>query len=540
MHLLVLRISNSVWSLKIFFSPGTAGLFIILALLVETTPLQAWDRGTVAYDDGYQAAVEPVFPADSTHLLPAAAHGPAILLRIINNSGCDIGGAFFYAGVTDFQGKGVQDVERRIDLSADRETGVELALDKLAGRPGFYDVRVLVFDHGRELAYDEFTFGYAVDDLPLEIRPPGDFDRFWQATRDSLKTVPPAVAIKRDSLLSTGMVDVYRVSYASLHGVRVHGWYTVPRWKPGPHAALLFLPGYGTGRISPKVGHSGQGFATLSIQVRGYGVDGQKYPPENRSYMTIGVQAPETYVYREIVCHCLRGIDFLESRPEVDRERICALGGSQGGGLSLLTGGLDGRVKFIVANVPFLTDFPTSMAVTGNPFRNLVWYIDSLPDQAEQVYRTVSYFDALNVASRIRVPTLVSLGLWDRTCPAPSIYRLFLALSSADKKIGIYPYLDHGEVGRAHGKVQNRWLQDHLRPGQDGVQTQRHPGTKAAPLQNPQGYRKREEWRRARKPNRSYTQYSVDPCTHFARHMSERRGRGLVREHATRGVGAVP
>ncbi len=441
---------------------------VVPALTINAAALQAWDRGTVAYDDGYRAVVEPVFPADSTHLLPGSPHGPTIPLRITNNSGRNISGAFLYAGVTDFKGGGIQDIERRINLRADKQTVVELALGELAGRPGFYDVRVLVFDHGRELAYDEFTFGYEVNSLPVDIHPPRDFDRFWRATKDSLKAVPLAAAMQRDSLRSTEMVDVYRVSYASLHRVRVHGWYTVPRWKPGPHAAMLFLPGYSTGRISPKIEHSRQGAATLSIQVRGYEVDRQEYPPDNSSYMTIGVQAPETYVYREIVCHCLRGLDFLELRPEVDRERICAIGGSQGGGLSLLAGGLDSRVRFIVANVPFLTDFPLSMTVTGNPFRNLVWYIESHPDQTDLVYRTVSYFDVLNVAARIKVPTLISLGLWDRTCPAPSIYNMFLALGSADKKICIYPYLDHGEVGTPHGKVVNSWLQDRLRPGRDG------------------------------------------------------------------------
>ena len=460
---------NRLFTMKKVFSFSTAaGLAFILALMAETGSLRAWDRGTVAYDNGYQAVIEPVLPADSTHLLPSAPHGPAIPLRITNNSGRDIDRAFFYAGVTDFQGNGIQDIERRIELSAGKKTVVELILDKLVGKPGFYDVRVLVFNHGRELAYDEFTFGYDVDNLPVDIRRPRDFDRFWQATKDSLKAIPIDATMKRDSLRSTEMVDVYQVTYASLHRVRVHGWYTVPRWKSGPHAALLLLPGYSTGRISPKLGHSRQGFATLSIQVRGYGVDQQEYPPDNHSYMTIGVQAPETYVYREIICHCLRGIDFLEFRPEVDRRRICAIGGSQGGGLSLLAGGLDSRVKFIVANVPFLTDFPLSMTVTGNPFRELVRYIESHPEQTEEVFRTVSYFDALNVAARIKTPTLISVGLWDRTCPAPSIYKMFLALGSADKKIGVYPYLDHGEVGRFHRKVVNQWLLERLQPGSPG------------------------------------------------------------------------
>ena len=46
---------------------------------------------------------------------------------------------------------------------------------------------------------------------------------------------------------------------------------------------------------------------------------------------------------------CLRGIDFLTSRAEVDPSRIGVLGFSQGGGLTLATAALDSRVKAAVA-----------------------------------------------------------------------------------------------------------------------------------------------------------------------------------------------
>ena len=42
-----------------------------VSVMAVAGPLAAWDRGTVAYDSGCRAVVEPVFPPDSTHLLPA-------------------------------------------------------------------------------------------------------------------------------------------------------------------------------------------------------------------------------------------------------------------------------------------------------------------------------------------------------------------------------------------------------------------------------------------------------------------------------------
>ena len=99
------------------------------------------------------------------------------------------------------------------------------------------------------------------------------------------------------------------------------------------------------------------------------------------------------------------------------------------------------------------------MTVTGNPFRSLVRYIRDNPGSREQVMRTVSYMDLMNLAQRIKVPVLISVGLWDRTCPAPAIYRMYLALGSSAKKIAVYPYLDHPEVGRVHGPEVTKWLE---------------------------------------------------------------------------------
>src|SRR5260370_18985274 len=50
-----------------------------------------------------------------------------------------------------------------------------------------------------------------------------------------------------------------------------------------------------------------------------------------RSLLTLGIDAPETYIYRSIVADCLRAAEFLLSRPEVDMSRI----GVQGDDLAL-------------------------------------------------------------------------------------------------------------------------------------------------------------------------------------------------------------
>ena len=447
------------------YRQGLAGICFLAFPFVS---LQAWDRGTVAYGGGNSAVIEPVMPEAKTHLIGRTPGGPTIRLSIKSSRSDAVNGAFLYAGITDFTGRGIEDFTQNINLRPGEEKFVEFKAKALTERPGFYDGRVLLFDHGRELAKKEFSFGYEVENLQVRVYRADDFDQFWKATLDSLAEVDLSPRVQKDTLLSSDMVDVFRVSFASLHNVRVYGWYTVPRWKPGPHAALAIYPGYSSGGISPATALCREGYATLAIQVRGYEVDQQSYPEDNRRYMTIGLESPESYVYREIICHCLRAIDFLAARPEVDPERIGAVGGSQGGGLSLLVAGLDRRLRMAAANVPFLTDFPRSLTMTGNPYRELVRYIESHPESRERVMRTVSYFDVLNLAEKITVPVIVSIGLFDRTCPAPSIYGMYLKLASSDKRVEIYPYLDHHEVNKKFGPVRRKWIREHLPPVESG------------------------------------------------------------------------
>ncbi len=445
----------------------TQRLFFILACLLslQIGEISAWDRGTVAY--GVQLAeLSPVLTDSVSHLLPGGKHGPRLGVRIANKLERRVENAFLYVGLTDFDGRGVADYRLQFNLPAALDTVIYIDAGELAGAPGFYDLRALLFDSGREMGKLEFSFGYDVEHLDHDYAPPPGFDSFWRATLDSLAAVAPELELELapDSQDSSAQAEVYRISFTSLHGVRVHGWLTLPVGAKKPVAGLAFFPGYSTGQIRPAVDYSLLGYATISIQVRGYGMDQESYPEDNRNYMTIDCERPETYIYREIVAHCLRAVQLLGQRAEVDPERIGVIGGSQGGGLSLLVAGLNPDVAAVVANVPFLTDFGRSMPMTGAPLRDLVRYIENNPGSREAVMNTVRYFDTVSLAGRIEAPVIISAGLFDRTCPAPSIYRMFLALGSADKRIEIYPWLDHPEVERPFMPVARRWLAAQLPP----------------------------------------------------------------------------
>jgi fermentation-respiration switch protein FrsA (DUF1100 family) len=66
-----------------------------------------------------------------------------------------------------------------------------------------------------------------------------------------------------------------------------------------------------------------------------------------------------------------RAIDWLSRRPEVDADRIGVWGSSFSGGVVLVLGACDRRVKAVVANVPFAGLPGVDYADTGERFSNL-------------------------------------------------------------------------------------------------------------------------------------------------------------------------
>ena len=65
----------------------------------------------------------------------------------------------------------------------------------------------------------------------------------------------------------------------------------------------------------------------------------------------------DTHYYKRVYLGCVRAVDFLYSLPEFDGNTVGVTGGSQGGALSIVTAGLDPRIKFLAAFYPALCDY---------------------------------------------------------------------------------------------------------------------------------------------------------------------------------------
>ncbi|MCP4641856.1 MAG: prolyl oligopeptidase family serine peptidase [bacterium] len=186
---------------------------------------------------------------------------------------------------------------------------------------------------------------------------------------DSLGGLPDCDAelnAKTVGVLDREPYRIEKVVFESLPRVYVTALLYVPTPLPGPAPSVLFLCGHGReAKAYPeyqRVCHdlACNGFVTLAIDPTGQGERVTHLDPDSgvmeipwgtaeHSYQGIQCILAGTSIARYFLYDALRGIDYLQSREEVDPERIGVTGNSGGGTqTSLVCMSGDERVKAAV------------------------------------------------------------------------------------------------------------------------------------------------------------------------------------------------
>ena len=297
-----------------------------------------------------------------------------------------------------------------------------------------------------------------------KVSRPDDFDEFWSGVVDQAAATPLEPELVEVPLRSSDDVEVFEVFYDSLNGVRISAWYCLPRRHEEPLAVVLVLPGY---QSEPPIAKEWArlGYASLSVSPRGKRRSSSQFNPGYPGLLTHNIVDRNTYSYRGFYVDAWRGVDFLLTRPEIDPSRIGLTGSSQGGGLTITTAAMRQEVKAAAAGAPFLCGFMDSIALTDTyPYYEIVEYLRLHPEQADEVERTLAYFDGINFAGKIRCPIIVNIGLQDTTCPPETGYTVFEAIGSEDKVL--YPYDGYGHDAGVylHGGIIQEFFEKHLSP----------------------------------------------------------------------------
>jgi len=296
---------------------------------------------------------------------------------------------------------------------------------------------------------------------------PDDFENFWHGVLEQLAEIPLEPRVTPAPLRSNAEVHVAQASYRSLGGLEIAAWYCVPARSRGPFPAIIHFPGY-KGEPALRREWGRKGVVTLTVAVRGKLRSNGQFNPGYPGLLTHGIESPDTYSYKGVIADCLRGVDFLLSRPEVDPDRIFACGSSQGGGLTLITTALRPEIRAAVAGYPFLCCFPEAMALLRSyPYDELNCYARAYPERLSQMLHTLRYYDAVNFVGWVQQPMAVGIALEDEICPPGTSYAAYRGLAGP-KELWLFPNAGHGNAHEYPAK-EAAWLEQQIEASQAGV-----------------------------------------------------------------------
>lgn len=309
-----------------------------------------------------------------------------------------------------------------------------------------------------------------------EYRPtvaePEDFDVFWADTLTEARASGGMPEL-RPATTPITQFFVEDLVFPGFAGDPVRGWIVRPKSAVPLPTVVEFL-GYGGGRGLPgeRLQWAAAGYVHVLMDTRGqgsaWGTGGDTPDPHGSGpaapgFMTRGILDPADYYYRRVFTDAVRLIDAVGGLPFVDADRIAVTGGSQGGAISLAAAALHPAVRAVMPEVPFLCHFRRSVELTPDPpFTEITRYLAVHRDQEEAVFRTLSYFDGVNLARRITAPALFSAALMDPIVLPSTVFAAFHHLASRDRQIEVYPFNGHEGGQLLHWMVQADWLAQRL------------------------------------------------------------------------------
>jgi len=302
-------------------------------------------------------------------------------------------------------------------------------------------------------------------DLPFDqlekyqgINPkPADFDTYWDLGLKEMHAIDPMIELVPADFQVSGC-ECFHLYFTGVQGARVHAKYLRPKMIKPPHPAVLMFHGYtgNSGDWQDKLGYVYQGYSVAALDCRGQGglsedvggVMGNTLHGHIIRGLDEAVNgSPQNLLFRQIFLDTAQLARIVMEMPDVDPERVGAMGGSQGGALTVACAALEPRIKRAAPVYPFLSDYKRVWSIdqAKDAYRELQEYFrlyDPLHKREDKIFEMLGYIDIQNLAPRIKADILWGIGLMDTICPPSSQFAVYNKILSR-KTMEIYPDFGH-------------------------------------------------------------------------------------------------
>jgi cephalosporin-C deacetylase len=285
---------------------------------------------------------------------------------------------------------------------------------------------------------------------------PADFDAYWERGLAEMRALDPQIEIT-PAEFQTPYAECSHLFFTGVGDARIHAKLLRPRGATERHPAVLQFHGYtgDSGDWTAKLPYVALGYTVAALDCRGQGgLSEDKGGVQGwtlRGHIIRGLDdAPEKLLFRQNFLDTAQLAKIVLEMPDVDPERVGAMGGSQGGGLTLACAALEPRIKRVVPMFPFLCDYKRvwDIDLAKDAYAELrEWFRkkDPLHEHEEEIFTKLGYIDVQFLAPRIRGEVMMAVGLMDQICPPSSQFAAYNKIT-AKKSLSVYPDFAHEDL----------------------------------------------------------------------------------------------
>jgi len=286
---------------------------------------------------------------------------------------------------------------------------------------------------------------------------PRDFDSFWDKSLNEMRNIDPQVELSPAEFQAPN-VECFHLYFTGVGGARIHAKLLRPSNALSPHPAILLFHGYtgDSGDWFDKLGFVAAGFTVAALDCRGQAglsEDGSRVSGNTlHGHIIRGLDdalqdKPERLLFRQVFLDTAQLAGIVMEMSDVDLNRVGAVGGSQGGALTIACAALEPRIKRAVPFYPFLSDYLRfwEMDQAKDAYKELQEYFrhsDPMHKLEDKIFEKLGYIDIQFLASRIQAEILWGIGLMDTICPPSTQFAVYNKIVS-HKTMAIYPDFAH-------------------------------------------------------------------------------------------------
>jgi cephalosporin-C deacetylase len=288
---------------------------------------------------------------------------------------------------------------------------------------------------------------------------PANFEAFWNQSLAEMNALDPQVELTPHAL-DAPFAQCFDLHFTGTGGARVYAKYVRPSRVEGPVPCVLQFHGY-TGSSdsnwSSYLNWAGRGFAVAALDCRGQAGKSQDVGGSigntQSGHIIRGLDdalngAPQNLYFRHVFLDTALLARVVAGFEEVDGQRLGAMGGSQGGALTLACAAL-ADIKRAAPVFPFLSDYQRvwEMDLATNAYTELKSYFrmfDPRHNRENEIFEALGYIDIQHLMPRVKGEVVMGTGLMDAVCPPSTQFAAFNKISGPKKTV-IYP--DYGHEG---------------------------------------------------------------------------------------------